>query len=48
MPLLRAKEIIKNNSDDDILTDREKVIEKFAILFAAATTFGFFFKIILF
>jgi hypothetical protein len=48
MPLLRAKEIIQSNPADDRLTEKEKIIERVVILFAAATTFGFFFKIMLF
>jgi len=48
MALLRAKEIIQHNPADDRLTEKEKIIERVTILFAAATTFGFFLKILLF
>lgn len=48
MPLLREKQIIKSDPDDDRLTEKEKIIERVTILFAAATTFGFFLKILLF
>jgi hypothetical protein len=48
MPLLRAKQVIQSDPADDRLTEKEKVIEWVTILFAAATTFGFFLKILFF
>jgi hypothetical protein len=48
MPLLRAKHIVPSDPADDRLTEKEKVIERVTILFAAATTFGFFLKILFF